>query len=460
MSEAHEQMCHFIDSDKDKYKLLLFPRGHMKSTIVTVGHSLRRICQNPKTRILIANATYGLATSFLEQIKSHLKGNETLHEYYGNYSKTAGKWSENQIKVFEHGEVVDYEAKEATVTVMGVTGSLTSQHYDIIIMDDVVNRENIGTIDQIKKVYKFYQDALDLLEPGGELIVIGTRWHDADLYGWIMNGDIDKPGEIPKDIAREIMPYQFLYKGKNFNIMKRMIKEGNDFIWPEKFNERHDKKLQEQKGPYEYSSQYKNEPIADVNQSFKRSWFRYYIDDDIKKRNIFNFTMVDPAISQQDSADYTVLTTIAVDEYYNWWVREIVRGRMLPNQIIDEMFRVNEIWKPIEMGIEIVAFQKMLGYSIREEMKRRKKYIPLRELRPPNNKSKEARIKSLQPGYYSGKIFHKERMPNLEYLEDELLRFPKGTHDDIIDTLAYFTEFAVPPKSERKKAKKRSYLYG
>src|SRR5690606_28265588 len=120
LSLAHQQMCQFIDEDKDKYKLLLFPRGHLKSTLVTVGRSLQRICENPKVRILIANATYPLAVSFLEQIKSHLKGNKKIHELYGDYSKTAGKWSENMIKVLPSDK--DYDKKEATVTAMGITG--------------------------------------------------------------------------------------------------------------------------------------------------------------------------------------------------------------------------------------------------------------------------------------------------------------------------------------------------
>jgi hypothetical protein len=181
LSEAHREMCKFIDNDKGKYKLLLFPRGHLKSTLVTVGHSVQSICKNPKIRILIANATYNLATSFLDQIKSHLKSNKMIHKLYHDYSKSASKWSESQIKVFGQGEDDDYEKKEPTVTAMGITGSLTSQHYDIIIIDDAVNRENITTIDQVKKVYKFYMDCLDLLEPGGEFIIIGTRWHDIDL---------------------------------------------------------------------------------------------------------------------------------------------------------------------------------------------------------------------------------------------------------------------------------------
>lgn len=458
LSRAHREMCKFIDEEKTKYKLSLLPRGHLKSTLITVGRSLQAICDNPQVRILLANATYPLAVSFLDQIKAHLKNNKKLHSYYGDLSKGSSKWSENAIKIVKAGEINDYEKRENTVTVAGITTSLTSQHYDIIIIDDAVNEENITTIDQIKKVYQFYRNCLDLLEPGGELIIIGTRWHDSDLYGWIMNGDRDRPGEIPPSISKDIMSHQFVYKGEQFNIMKRKVVEGSSPIWPEKFTQNHIDMLQREKGPYSFSCQYNNEPIPEANQQFKRSWFRYYIEDDLKNRNLFNFTMVDPAISQEAGSDFTTIVTIALDEYYNWFIREIIRDHMLPNKIIDTMFKVAEIWRPLEMGIEVVAFQKMLAYSIRDEMRVRKKYLPIRELKHAS-KSKEARIKGLQPGYNAGHIFHKERMPNLEYLEDELLRFPRGSHDDIIDGLASFTEFAVPPKSERSRNFKREYLY-
>src|SRR5512133_183904 len=48
LAPAHQEMCEFIDKDKKKWKLLLFPRGHLKSTLVTVGRSLQAIAKNPK----------------------------------------------------------------------------------------------------------------------------------------------------------------------------------------------------------------------------------------------------------------------------------------------------------------------------------------------------------------------------------------------------------------------------
>src|SRR3990167_1864398 len=78
LAPVHQEMCEFIDKNKKRKKLLLIPRAHLKSTVVTVGRALQAIVTNPSVRILIANATYGNACSFLTEIKRHLKFNEKI----------------------------------------------------------------------------------------------------------------------------------------------------------------------------------------------------------------------------------------------------------------------------------------------------------------------------------------------------------------------------------------------
>lgn len=50
----HKPLCDFVQNNPDKKKLILLPRGHLKSSVVTVGYPLWRIARNPKERILIA----------------------------------------------------------------------------------------------------------------------------------------------------------------------------------------------------------------------------------------------------------------------------------------------------------------------------------------------------------------------------------------------------------------------
>ena len=61
LAPFHKQMCEFVEKNKRKKKLMLVPRSHLKSTLITVGYSLQQLLANPGIRILVANATYDLA---------------------------------------------------------------------------------------------------------------------------------------------------------------------------------------------------------------------------------------------------------------------------------------------------------------------------------------------------------------------------------------------------------------
>lgn len=439
----HRDMCNFVDVDLNKTRrgLMLIPRGHLKSSVITVSYCAQLIARNPNIRILIANATYLPAVSFLSQIKNILSRNEKYQSLFGDMSKGAQKWSENMITV-NKGKNIDFEKKEATVTAYGMGGNLVSQHYDVIIFDDVVNRDTVSTKDQIEKTKIYYRDCLDLLEPGGLFLAIGTRWHFDDLYSWM----IDTEEGL----------------GRSFSTMVRQSYEGEfgrgQILFPKKFSWKHLEELKAQKGPYEFSAQYMNNPIDDDNADFKRSWFKYYLDDDIKGKKLSIFTICDPAISQKKEADFTAIITVGVDQFNNWFILDIVRDKLNPNQIIHALFAIDERFHPRTIGIEMVSFQKSLQYTLQDEMRKLGRFLPIKEIRPDSNEPKEMRIRGLQARYSNGSIFHNKQLMNVEFLEDELLRFPRGKHDDIADALAYIPQIAGKPKEKRSR-QRAHYLY-
>ena len=56
---------------------------------------------------------------------------------------------------------------------------------------------------------------------------------------------------------------------------------------------------------------------------------------------------------------------------------------------------------------------------------------------------KETRIRGLIPRYESGAIYH--ITGTCQELEEELLKFPKGIHDDVADSCQYQNMIAEPP---------------
>lgn len=182
-------------------KLILMPRGHLKSSICTVGWSIQQVLKNPNVRILITNAVWDKARDFLRQITGYLTDKSILPDIYSPFDGPRSKFTQDEITIAQRTKGT---VKEATITTAGIERALTGGHYDIIIHDDLVEENNIGTKDQINKVIRFYENSLDLLDPGGKIVVIGTRWAVGDLYGHLMESQMDYINGIPVPVDQRL----------------------------------------------------------------------------------------------------------------------------------------------------------------------------------------------------------------------------------------------------------------
>lgn len=434
----HRKVSDFITENVDKKKLLLLlPRGTFKSSIVTVGYSLYRIARNPEERILIANATRPMAIQFLGQIKKHLESNDEFIKMFGDLSKGADTWREDRIFVAS-GKM---HSKEPTVWAQGAESNVVGSHFDIAILDDLVSDVNITTKEQIEKIKNYYRGCLDLVDPikGGHrrTIIIGTTWHWDDLYAWIQGDD-------------EMM--------QDFEVMRLPAFEGDwgkgDLLFPDRLNWDALAQQKRQQGSYHFSAQYMLDPIPAEDQTFKGP-FKTFEETDLRGVDLKKFITVDPAVSEEKTADYSSMVCVGVDYNNTWYILDIWRDRVQPSRLLEQIFYWNQKHKPVSIGIETTAFQRALKYFLDDEMRKRNEFIPTKEL-GHTDRSKFERIKGLQPRYETGAVFHPQKttVPLVEDLEDELMRFPLGRHDDIIDALASQLELAFPPK----KREERTYI--
>jgi hypothetical protein len=204
-----------------KRKLLLCPRGHLKSSIVTKAYAIKRILQNPNIRILIANQVWDRSREMLFEIKEFLTSKSDLPKIFGSFD--SGRWRDEEIVVAGRTKALS----APTVATTGVEAEMTSTHYDLIILDDLQGLNNCQTKEQRDKVKKFYRSMTALLDPpdprtgeGGEMVVIGTRWHHDDVY-------------------QEIMDTEKEY----YDVMIRQVVEDGKIVFPNKFNMRFDGNL-------------------------------------------------------------------------------------------------------------------------------------------------------------------------------------------------------------------------
>ena len=439
----HKELCNFVTDNKRKKKLILLPRGHLKSTLVTIGYCVQQIALNPNIRILIQSATWQTAVDFVTEIKRHLEGNEELRRLFPEIAQAVDErteWAQDRITV----KRTDTNIKGPTVWAAGIDTNLVGSHPDMVVFDDVHNRDNTMTREQVEKVILRYRDVLDLLEPQGQLIVIGTRWVEWDLYAWLM----DKDNEV----------------SKSYEVMIRKAHEGNletgegfSALWPGKFSQKELLTRLREKGVYEFSALYMNNPVPSEDADFKREWFQYYDLELYRGKEMKTFITIDPAISLQKNADFTAIVVTGIDQFSNIFIKDIVRGHFKPSEIIGEIFRLNELWHPQMIILETIAYQKALAYALREEMNRRGRFLPIHEINQ-HEKSKYERIRGLQPIYMNKKIFHRKNIPLTIYLEEELLTFPRSRHDDLMDSFSMVLEFLSPPRPKTNRYQ-RSYLY-
>ena len=190
------------------------------------------------------------------------------------------------------------------------------------------------------------------------------------------------------------------------------------------------------------------ESMDEESRCFRQSQFRYWEALPELRRIAI---AVDPAISKLKRSDFTGITVAGIDHKNHIYIMETVRKKMLPDEIIDELFRLQRKWGGT-CGIEDVQYQRMLILETRKQMAIRNRFFNLVEIKSLGEK--EARIKSvLQPRFSSQTVWHRKEMADLEY---ELLSFPNGMNDDVIDSLSMAVRMLSP---QGKADEKLSYAF-
>lgn len=421
---VHDDMERFLRKPARK-KALLLPRNHLKSTLGTIGFVILNIVKNPNVRILIGNGVWDIARTFLAEIKAQLEGSQ-LKYLFGDF--VSARWNADEIIVKQRTKPL----KEPTVMTTGVEAETTGGHYDIIILDDLIGLQNSQTPEQRQKVKRFRRSMINLLEPGGLVIEIGTRWHLDDTFSEIFE--------------KEMRYYDVM--------VKQVVENGADgkprLIFPKKFARKFDavKKdwifvddptcmdyvdhLKQSMPLDEFSAQYLNQPFSAENQLFKPEMFKYWNQ---RPDGLYVGMAADLAISEARSADETAIVVCGMDKEWKLYVLDYIKGHWRPSEVVARIFETRQKWKPHVVGMETNGFQKTLKLACEEEMRKRRDYFTIEEIRTGPERTKAERIKTLEPFYRDGSVYHAAWMKGKE-LEDQLQTFPKGKRDDIADAMS------------------------
>lgn len=230
-------------------------------------------------------------------------------------------------------------------------------------------------------------------------------------------------------------------------VYEKAVREDGSLLFPERLTKKFLEDARRTMGSYLFANQYQNEVIPDDEKTFRPNWLRYYKEI---PPNTYRFGFIDPAIGQEKHHDYTGVVVIDVDTDGVWYVRVAARYRLTPTQIIDKMFELHEVWQLKGLGVEAQAYQEALLYLLSEKMRREQKIIPVTGIKR-TQVSKITRILGLVPRFEWGRLYVSQGMTDFE---DEYASFPRGSHDDILDSLASLEEIVFYPQKVEKKIEK------
>ena len=428
--EIHRPICESLqDYKSEPRQLVVLPRDWFKSTIVSVAYPIWRAIRNPDVRILVVQNSFSNACKKLQAIKQIFEGHELFRTLYPEIlPRSNSTWTKECLTVNRTAA-----HPEGTFEAAGTGTATTSRNYDLIIEDDTVSPERdalSGLMQQptqleIEKAIGWHRLAHPLLlHPAkSQIAVVGTRWAERDLIGWILDN-------CPE-----------------YNVISRAVREdenGNPanrpegrYIW-ERYNDEVLDQLERELGPYMFASLMMNLPTDAVNQVFKREWITYYQNH---PKEIVCCTSVDPAAAEKEESsdpDYNVVVTTGIaPSTGEIFVLHYTRERMSPGDLISAIFDHYRAYKPVVVKIESIAYQRTLGYWLRKRQNALNLNFYIEELKSLRG-SKVDRVRGLQPYFASKKIHIRADM---EALERELLAFPKGAHDDIVDALSQQVDF-------------------
>lgn len=505
-AEIHREMADFWtepqlkavpDDERIIRRLMLVPRGHLKTTLA-VGYILWRVYRNPNIRILVTTATKDLAHQIVRLCKQLLESEYLGQKVWNNRPHFEGAL----IPSMDRGQTyqrrrkqrqdliednVDTEAedkkivwradalqvvrplmmKEPTIVASSTGANITGMHFDLIYMDDIINEDTTATADKIQKTFDWAEDLESILDPdrsvtmgeidgfqlyeiiGDEKVVTGTRYAKGDYYEYIQNN-------------ADYLEYKVFFR----NIYKNGKSDADGYLWQEKFNKGYVARLRKRTTTRKFGSQYLNTIITAEEQILNQDGVIYYSETglEIQKHNariylgdvatdVRPYLVVDPAISEKKDADNSVIAVGGMNHKRDLFLLDFYCGKCSPSELIRQLYRLANKWKMNMVTVEVVAYQQALVHIIKQSFKEYRP-ITIGEYRPKGEK--KGRIETnLEPYFTNHRMYMPTWMNTHQELQEEIYYFPaESVHDDLLDGLSMIVELATPAADKNKKRAK------
>lgn len=407
--------------------LIVCPPDTYKSTTVRLFVE-RKTGLDSESRTLWLMNSGEQAQKQVLTIKQTIESNPTYRRAFAVEPDARAQWTNNVLYVKRQ-----LQAADPTLMATGLNGPYQGLHFDLIVVDDPTNQEDLRSPTEMEaQRQKVRGVLLDRLVEGGRIVAILTRWGEVDLV----------------ETFREM----------GFRIIEMPI--CGDYPWgstlsPTRFSQRRIEELRREKGEALFQLTHMCNPLALTGGIIQRASIRYY---DSIPAGALVYQGIDPAVSTKSAADYSAIATVAFDyrkrKLYllDMWA-ERVEAPVLERKVVEMATRHH----PRAVGLETAGYQLSLLQHLRLSARLPFREIPYRSRRAMTHRvvaidrDKVGRAAWLASLFESGTLLLPRNLPLLDgvSLEAELCSFPRGKHDDRMDALAFACAVAlgaVPPQ--------------
>ena len=428
--------CHFewweLMCSNHPFVAIAAPRAHGKTTAVTGSYVLANLCFRARSYVVLVSDTTSQSIQFLGDIKKQFYDNQQLRQLF-KIREFIKDTEDDIIVMCEDGHQFRVQAKGSEQKVRGLKWN--NKRPDLIVCDDLENDEIVMNKDRRQKFRDWFDGALKPCRSANGIIrYIGTILHTDSLLERLMPKVHDKQtiNEPLKMYSTKRTPWKSIkYKAHTDDF--------RHILWPARYtkdwfvNER--QTYIDNGNPEKYSQEYLNQPIDESFAYFKRHDFLTMSKEDSEK-SVQYYITADLAISEADTADYSVFVVAAVDENRTIQIKNVVRERLDGREIVDTVLALEKIYKPEVFGIEEMQVSKAIGPFLREEMIRTNVFPNLLELKH-QGRDKIARARSIQARLRAHTVKFDKSQDWYQIFEDECCTFPRSKHDDQVDAFAY-----------------------
>lgn len=482
-----EQFMRDVEAKLSPRLMLLVPPRHGKSELGSVRWPAWCLGHHPEWEFINCGYNLDLPMKFSRKVREMLRDPSFTAIFEGcdidKDSQSAEAWN---------------TTAGGGYTAAGVGGGITGKGAHILGVDDPIkNQQEADSIVTRDTLWDWYwSTAYSRLAPGGGVLLIQTCWSDDDLAGRLQQrmADAARDPEEYEDVDQfTIIKYpaqaeKWEYRNKATDLIDRfdtplapeheslrmkqreagvsepieiddtytLLRMPGEALHPERFTERMIRRLKANQPPRVWSALYQQNPVPDEGIYFRQEYFKFEpTPPHHYGRKVFQAW--DFAIGEKQQNDWTVGVTVVQDERDYLHVVELVRFKgdsfTIVNEILDAAIRWgSERTAPLTIGFEDGQIWRSIKPLLEKLMHERSVYPPYEVLKPLSDKM--ARARPLQGRMQQGRLFFPAEAAWVPEVQKELLRFPAGAHDDIVDALAWCVTLAVgstPPKPARPK---------